>query len=106
MFMLLFKVGSFATLHRKGRKMKEQEVVQSFLVPGYCVLQMEEKASKKVTKTTTAIRLIGFSIDGFEGMPIGLQYNNYSHLVHVFFSFGTCSCCKIQQNLAENLNII
>ena len=50
---------------------------------------------KKVTKIINAIRSIGSSIDGFQDMEIR---------VRIKFTFDTCSCGKVQQNLAENLN--
>ena len=58
-----------------------------------------------MTKITNAIRSIGFSIDGFEGMEIRLHRNFHFWSMFVF-SFDACSCGKVQQNLAENLNII
>ena len=70
--------------------------MQSFLATGYCMLRKEE-SFKKVTKIRNAIRSIGSSTDGFQDMEIR---------VRVKFTFDTCSCGKVQQNLAENLNII
>lgn len=48
---------------------------------------------KKVTKITNAIRSIGSSIDGFQDMEIRER---------IKFTFDTCSCGKVQQNMAEN----
>ena len=58
-----------------------------------------------MTKITIAIRLKGFSVDGFEGIEIRLHRNCHFWSMY-FLSFDTCSCGKVQQNLAENLNII
>ena len=67
MCMLLLKVESFVILQGSGRKIKEQEVAIA------CCDR--RKKLKKVTKIANAIRSIGFSIDGFEGMGIRVHIN-------------------------------
>jgi len=54
---------------------------------------------KKLTKITNAISSIGLSIDGFETMEIRVS-------MRIKYTFDRCSYGKVQQNLAENLNII
>lgn len=60
-------------------------------------MQKGGETFKKVTKITNAVRATGSSIDGFQDMEIR---------VRIKFTLDTCSCGKVQQNLAENLNII
>ena len=81
--------------------MKNKRAGGGAVIPCNWLLHVAKRAEsfKKVTKITNEIRSIGFSIDGFEGMEIRvhMKFN---------FTFDTCSCGKVQQNLAENLNII
>lgn len=67
------------------------------VIPCNWILHIAKGESfKKVTKVTNAIRSIGSSLDGYEDMEIRVRRK---------FTFDTCSCGRVQQNLAEYFNI-
>ena len=71
--MLLFKVESFVTVAQKWAK--NRRAGGDAVIPCNWLLHAAKggESFEKVTKITSAIRSIGFSIDAFEGMEIRLN---------------------------------
>ena len=79
-----------------GEKLKRRRLCSHSLQLAIACRERKRKL-QKVANITNAIRSLGFSIYDFEGMGIR---------IHMNFTFDTCSCGKVQQNLVDNLNRI
>ena len=101
MYMLLFKVSRVIPALGTGRKIKEQEV--ALQLAGACCKR--RRKLQKSDQCSNAIRSIGVSTDGFKGMEIRVHIN-FTFDQCIFCSFDASNCGKVQQNLAENFNII